>query len=186
MNKFMNIAVFILSGILASGGAFAKDKAASCAKCGEMKRLESEFNALNYFNSADQDIGSTKAVKVLAYVEAFRKDYRAKKTTPEEFQALVTLVAAENPYDVETAAAAELSGIIASSAELKDRFPSALNLVVEACRKQDLAAQVENYLCQFANEKPRKPGQEATNSCPHPNDFIIDNCLTGHSSSPAK
>src|SRR5881227_579360 len=119
MNNVMKYTILILAGILTSSGAFAK-KAEACAKCGEMKQLENEFNALNYFNQADQESGSAKAVKAMEYAEAFAKNAKAKKSSPEEFQAIVTLIAAASPYDAETAGASILSAAIAGSNDLKN------------------------------------------------------------------
>ena len=169
--------VLFLTNVM-GGLALAESRKPANSRDINPRQLEIELNSLNYFNSSDFSKGASKAGQAYEIVEAFAKSKKTRKEKLAEFQSIVTLVAAANPYDVETLSASSLAAIIDDSQAFKISFKNSLPSVSDSCRRQDLSVQVEEYLCQFAQDKKKKgASQDSDDGCMKKPVFNIEDCL---------
>lgn len=151
--------------------------AADCAKCADLKKLENEFMSLDYFKQADRDNGSEAALKAEDLLDGYVAAYK-RKANPQEFNALLAMLAAAAPYDVESVLAGGIASLISDSPEHKKLYEAFLTTNVEACRKKNLTEYVDSFVCTYSYEKSRKKGQPKENvACIKA--FNFGDCLKG-------
>lgn len=136
---------------------------AQCKRCGEIHKIEKEFLALKYDNSEDRSLGRKKMERVLAQLERFHQNKKSP-SRKAEFKALVNLVAAALPYDMETEGPASLVDLVSTSQELNTLFNESLAGLKDSCRQQFLKAVMEERLCYEDAEKNGIP-EDQTDRC---------------------
>lgn len=161
MKRFF-FATMILCLLTPSFQASATGKKKDCAKCAEIKNLEIEASKLDYFNRRDYAKGSGYATKAYALFVKYTETI-GNQANAEEFNALIAMVSAVSPYDVESVLAASLAAAIDDSPEYKRLYREYLSTTPDSCYKKDLSAYVEGYLCSYAYEKKRKKGDPEDN-----------------------
>jgi len=147
----------------------------ACTRCEESRKLESEFLALNYKKAADRAKGRALVVRALDQLERFHTTKRSA-TRPEEFRALVKLVAAALPYDLGTETAESIASLIADSKDLKTIYNDTLAAVTDSCRQQFLRTIVDERLC-YADLEKRGAAEKRGDSCIRSPVFRYDKCV---------
>ena len=174
---YLPVLLFFVGVGFSSVSPAAQTKRPVCTKCQVMAKLEMKLLALDYFKESDSNTGYDDFNAAYDDMEKFKKE---KRHNPEEFEALVKLVAAAQLYDTESYLAASLSRLIESSAELKSIYEKTLSQI-EPCRRQELTILVNESTCDNNLRKKglwEKPGHEAAEeACVDKTKFSIESCL---------
>lgn len=161
----MKTAILILTILSISMTAYATERkpantkrTATCSRCPDIQKLETEFLALKYEEKKDRAAGRLLMVRVLAQLERFHTHKRSA-ASKEEFRALINLIAAALPFDEGTESAESIASLISESRELKSIYAQALNAVSDSCRQQLLRAVTEERLCMIEVEERGQANQ---------------------------
>lgn len=130
----MKMAWILVTATLSFSSAQALS--APCARCEAIQKLEKEFLALQFEKKSDRKIGYAKMEKVLAQLNRFHTAGEKNPAREAEFEALVNLVAASLPYDMETEGPESLTSLIIHSNKLGHAFDTTLNSMTDSCRQQ--------------------------------------------------
>lgn len=169
------ILIVLTFATLTSGAAPAAKKAVACTRCNEIQKLEGEFLALKYEDREDRVKGRGLMVRVFAQLEKFHTNKR-KEAAMEEFKALVRLVSAALPYDMETESAESLASLVFDSTTLKAAYNAELGAVKNSCRQQLMRVTVEERVCNIDLEM-RGQTETRPQGCVHSPAFSYNDCV---------
>lgn len=115
-------------------------------KDAEMEKLASEFRSIDYMNPSARAKGEKMVPEALKHSQRLVEQKTKTATLETEFRALVKLIAASNPYDVETAGAGDLVEVM-KRFSLQSVYEQELKSLSSACEKENLAYYVGQRLC---------------------------------------
>ena len=142
----------LLSALLLPLAGRARAQGA-CAECKDMAALEAQFLKLNFKVQKDYRAGYNLTTRLYALAGKFRVSGRTAANRLEQYAALVKLVAAGLPYDMESGSAEVLAATNEESADFKRVYQQALGAVAEKCRYVLLSSSVQEQTCTLSERK---------------------------------
>jgi hypothetical protein len=151
--------LFIAILTLISTTSTARTRPATCTACRPMEETTRQLNEVDYMNPmARKTARETLVPKALAISERLTNTKPNLPVSAAEMRALVQMIAAETPYDVESNGAAHLA-ILVRRHKMEALYSEELKKIPEKCRRETLAYYVGSRLCSgTACDKLKDPG----------------------------
>jgi hypothetical protein len=113
-----------------------------------MDGLTAQFHKLNYMNPAERNQARDLVPSVLA-ISGKMVAQKGKKPSVEEMHALTKLIAASNPYDVESAGVVDLA-ILAKIHKMVPVYRETAKSLANVCEKKSLEYYMSQQFCEGA------------------------------------